>query len=94
MSSSEEGDHARSPSPLEISDTEGTVLTEDCTEDCTPTPSKKAMRSVQSGRETTKKSFMKMMMSCREERERQHQEKMRLLAKMHEDKMALVFWLA
>ena len=36
---------------------------------------------------------MKMMMSCREEPERQHQEKMRLLAKMLEDKMALVFGL-
>ena len=42
-----------------------------------------------SDRETTKESFMKMMMSCREERERQHQEKMKLLAKMHENKMAL-----
>ena len=86
MSSSGERDHARSPSPLEISETEGTALTEDCT----PTPSKKARRSVQSGRETTKESFMKMMMSCREERERQHQEKMKMLAKMHEDKMTLV----
>ncbi len=90
MSSSGDGDHARSPSPLEIYDTEGTDLTEDCTEDCAPTLSKKARRSAQSGRETTKKCFMKMMMSCREERERQHQEKMKMLEKMHEDKMALV----
>ena len=57
MSSSGEGDHARSPSPLEISDTAGTVLTEDCTEDCTPTPSKKASRSAQSGRDYKEKFY-------------------------------------
>ena len=33
---------------------------------------------------------MKTMMSCREGRERQHQEKMKMLAKMHGHKMALV----
>ena len=75
MSSSGEGAHARSSSPLEISDTEDTAVTEGCIEDCAPSLSKKARRSAQSGRETTKESLLKMMMSCREERERQHQER-------------------
>ena len=78
-----------SASPSPSPGTSASVHEDDADSDIGP-PSKKSRRLAPPHKyATTKESFMKMMDSCQRARARQHEQKLDLLARLHQEKMEM-----